>query len=60
MPEYANSNGLDAYEKLPGFYWDGKTDLNCLKEAITPQNKLHTRTTFKDLMSLAILPCSRA
>lgn len=35
MPEYANSNGLDAYEKLPGFYWDGKTDLNCLKEAIT-------------------------
>ena len=35
MPDYADSNGLDAHRKLPDFYWNGKTDLNCLKEAIT-------------------------
>jgi len=40
MPDYANSNGLDANRKLPHFYWDGKTDLNCLKEAITATKQI--------------------
>ena len=34
MPDYAKLNALDAHRPLPWFYWDGKTDMNCLKQAI--------------------------
>ncbi|MEZ5878611.1 MAG: cryptochrome/photolyase family protein [Tepidamorphaceae bacterium] len=34
MPDYADRNALDASRPLPGFYWTGETDLNCLKHAI--------------------------
>ncbi len=34
MPEYASRNGLQALEKLPGFFWTGETDMRCLAEAI--------------------------
>ena len=34
MPDYLEKNALHATEKLPDFYWDGKTDMNCLKQAI--------------------------
>ncbi len=34
MPGYEESNALDAHEALPGFYWDGNTEMNCLREAI--------------------------
>ncbi len=34
MPEYIERNALQAQEKLPDFYWDGKTDMNCLKQVV--------------------------
>ncbi|MCR9145028.1 MAG: cryptochrome/photolyase family protein [bacterium] len=34
MPEYAERNALDAHEALPEFYWDGETEMNCLRETI--------------------------
>jgi len=34
MPEYIERNALQAEEKLPDFYWDGKTDMNCLKQVV--------------------------
>ncbi len=34
MPEYENSNFLDARRPLPGFYWTAETDMNCLRETI--------------------------
>jgi deoxyribodipyrimidine photolyase-related protein len=34
MPDYINLNSLDAQQALPGFYWTGETDMNCLREAI--------------------------
>ncbi|MBL8216735.1 MAG: cryptochrome/photolyase family protein [Bryobacterales bacterium] len=34
MPGYEESNALEAHEPLPGFYWDGETEMNCLREAI--------------------------
>lgn len=34
MPEYANNNYLKADEKLPDFYWDGKTDMRCMQHVI--------------------------
>jgi len=34
MPDYLNQNALAASGPLPLFYWTGKTDMNCLKQAI--------------------------
>ena len=34
MPDYAHSNTLQAKRALPGFYWHGKTKLNCLHQTI--------------------------
>ncbi len=34
MPGYARSNYFDAHRSLPGFYWTGETDLNCLRQVI--------------------------
>ena len=34
MPEYADRNTLGATRPLPGLYWTGDTDMNCLKDAI--------------------------
>ena len=33
-PDYVKRNFLGATRNLPDFYWTGKTDLNCLKQAI--------------------------
>jgi deoxyribodipyrimidine photolyase-related protein len=34
MPRYAAMNALRARRPLPSFYWNGDTDMNCLKQAI--------------------------
>ena len=34
MPGYRELNVLNAGEPLPDFYWTGKTEMNCLREAI--------------------------
>lgn len=34
MPDYAEGNALGAEHPLPSFYWTGKTDMRCMREAI--------------------------
>lgn len=34
MPEYASLNYFENINKLPAWYWTGKTKMNCLKHAI--------------------------
>lgn len=33
-PDYVRRNALGATRPLPGFYWDGDTDMRCMREAI--------------------------
>ena len=35
MPGYLEGNALDAHQPLPAWYWDGRTDLACLHDAIS-------------------------
>jgi deoxyribodipyrimidine photolyase-related protein len=34
MPDYAQTNFLNAKRSLPDFYWTGETDMKCLREVI--------------------------
>jgi len=34
MPDYAETNALDARRPLPAFYWSGETEMDCLAYAI--------------------------
>lgn len=34
MPQYAKRNALKAHQPLPDFYWDGQTEMNCLRETV--------------------------
>ena len=34
MPEYVNSNSLNAQEDLPNFFWTGDTEMSCLNDCI--------------------------
>ena len=34
MPEYAETNALNATRPLPWLYWSGETDMHCMAEAI--------------------------
>lgn len=34
MPEYKEKNFFDHHRELPEFYWNGKTKMNCLRQAI--------------------------
>lgn len=34
MPGYTDNNALQATQPLPGFYWDGNTDMQCLRSVI--------------------------
>jgi deoxyribodipyrimidine photolyase-related protein len=34
MPDYVGKNFLAAKRKLPRFYWDKQTDMNCLREVV--------------------------
>jgi len=38
MPEYKEQNYLKASNKLPSFLWDGKTDMNCIKDTVQSTN----------------------
>ncbi|MDQ8183623.1 cryptochrome/photolyase family protein [Pelagicoccus sp. SDUM812005] len=35
MPDYVDRNALEAKEPLPQFYWDGRTEMNCIREVVT-------------------------
>jgi deoxyribodipyrimidine photolyase-related protein len=35
MPDYAETNALNATRPLPRFYWTGETGMNCMAEAIS-------------------------
>ena len=35
MPDYAEMNALDAHRPLPAFYWTARTNLRCIREAVT-------------------------
>ncbi len=35
MPDYVRLNAMDAHEALPGFYWTGETDMNCMRDALS-------------------------
>lgn len=35
MPSYAEENELGAKRKLPWFYWDANTKMNCLRQCVT-------------------------
>ena len=34
MPEYLHRNYLNAHQPLPAFYWDGNTEMECLRQAV--------------------------
>lgn len=34
MPRYLDGNALDATHSLPSFYWNGQTEMSCLRETI--------------------------
>jgi len=40
MPDYAQTNYLEANRPLPSFYWTGDTKLNCLHQAIDETRRL--------------------
>jgi deoxyribodipyrimidine photolyase-related protein len=33
--DYPNRNGLDHDGRLPGFYWDADTDMNCMRDCLS-------------------------
>lgn len=35
MPDYADCNVLEARRPLPNFYWTARTDMNCMREAVS-------------------------
>lgn len=34
MPDYASANRLQAGRDLPGYFWDGRTRMNCMRHAL--------------------------
>ncbi|MCB1186877.1 cryptochrome/photolyase family protein [bacterium] len=35
MPQYRELNALNATRRLPWFYWDGNTEMNCLRQCVS-------------------------
>ena len=40
MPSYAEGNFLNAKHPLPEFFWDGQTEMNCIKQVVN-ETKAH-------------------
>ncbi|MCA9417191.1 MAG: cryptochrome/photolyase family protein, partial [Candidatus Omnitrophica bacterium] len=34
MPKYLDLNVLDTHEEMPSFYWDGETEMECLRQSM--------------------------
>ena len=39
MPEYLQRNTLEAWRRLPDFYWTGETDMRCVADVVTTTQK---------------------
>lgn len=39
MPHYPHLNFLEGKQKLPAFYWDGDTSMNCLRQCVLETKK---------------------
>lgn len=53
LPRYLESNYFDTHRSLPRFFWDGQTDLRCLREVITQTLELGYAHHIQRLMVLA-------
>lgn len=46
MPEYVTLNHLDHQHSLPSFFWDGKTQMNCVQQSMQHVLNLRIHITF--------------
>ena len=35
MPQYLEDNAMDAHQRLPAFYWNGETEMKCLRQCLS-------------------------
>jgi len=56
MPEYLQRNGLQADAPLPEFFWNGETEMNCLKQAIQQTLKFGYAHHIQRLMITGLFP----
>jgi len=56
MPDYLQRNALEATLPLPSFYWDGKTDMNCLRESIAQTLRYGYAHHIQRLMVTGLFP----
>lgn len=56
MPGYLELNELKATQPLPDFYWTGKTEMNCLREAIGQTLKFGYAHHIQRLMVTGLFP----
>jgi deoxyribodipyrimidine photolyase-related protein len=40
MPDYGHTNRLGAYRALPGLYWGGPTEMNCMRQCVDQTRRL--------------------
>jgi deoxyribodipyrimidine photolyase-related protein len=56
MPGYAERNELDAHAPLPPWYWTGKTDMACLRDALGQTLKFGYAHHIQRLMVTGLFP----
>lgn len=54
MPAYAESNALDAQTPLPTFFWNGDTDMVCLRDALAQTLRLGYAHHIQRLMVIGL------